>query len=48
MKSFSLYLMNFYLIVGLPLLPAKSIHPKEIGKLEKHAGKFRRPVTEWE
>ena len=31
-----------------PLLPAKFIHLREIGKLEEHAGKFRRPVTEWE
>ena len=30
-----------------PLLPAKFIHPREIGKLEEHAGKFRRSVTEW-
>ena len=30
------------------LLPTKSIHPREIEKLEEHAGKFRRPVTEWE
>ena len=29
-----------------PLLPAKSIHLREIGKLEEHEGKFRRPVTD--
>ena len=31
-----------------PLLLEKFIHPREIGKLEEHEGKFRRPVTEWE
>ena len=31
-----------------PVLPAKSIRPREIGKLEEHAGKFRRPVSKWE
>ena len=31
-----------------PILPAKSIHPREIGKLEEHTGKFKRPITEWE
>ena len=29
-----------------PVLPAKSIYPREIGKIEEHSGKFRRPVTE--
>ena len=31
-----------------PLLLAKSIHLREIGRLEEHEGKFRRPVTAWE
>ena len=31
-----------------PILPAKTIYPRKMRKLEEHAGKFLRPVTEWE